>query len=137
MIALNVTIFVQCINFIVGLYLLNLLLIRPIRTLVKERKGTMHNLESAIADLTGRAEAKMANYEEVLEKARQEGLNFHLTLRSKALENAKNIVYDAEQVAQQTLIRSNAEIAFEKEKAEKALQKEKDAFVDLVVQKVL
>ena len=43
MLDLNITLVFQLVNFFIALYVLNLLLIRPIREIIRKRKAVMAN----------------------------------------------------------------------------------------------
>lgn len=44
MLDLNITLVFQLVNFFIALFMLNILLIRPIRTIIKKRNGIMDDM---------------------------------------------------------------------------------------------
>ena len=72
MLNLDITMLFQLVNFFIVLYVLNILLIRPIRGILKERRDKMDNLSGEADAFEREAEARLASYNESLQSARQE-----------------------------------------------------------------
>lgn len=68
----NVTLIIQLINFILTVVVLNYLLIKPIRGIVKKRRDLASDMLSAAENFTEDAEGKLKTYETALGKAREE-----------------------------------------------------------------
>ena len=64
--------FVQLANFIIILVVLNAVLIKPVRGMLKLRAETIAAQTSEVDGFTGSAEAKIKNYQAALEQARRE-----------------------------------------------------------------
>jgi F-type H+-transporting ATPase subunit b len=62
MIDLDITFFIQLVNFLVTLVVLNLILIRPIRDVIRRRSEAMAARIGSIEQFTRTAEGKMADY---------------------------------------------------------------------------
>lgn len=137
MIAINITVVVQLINFIVALCLLNILLIRPIRTIIVQRREKVVGLESSIASFTTLAEERLANYESALEKTRLNALEARVQVRQKALDNAQVIVHNAERDAHSSLEDAHKRVKQEVKEAQIVLQQDMQGFVDLAIKKIL
>ena len=72
MLDLNITMLFQLVNFFVALILLNVLLIRPIRNIIRQRKSVMDGMGSEAASFEEQAAQRLADYEAQLQGARQE-----------------------------------------------------------------
>ena len=87
MIDLDLTMAVQLVNFIITLVVLNMLLIRPVRELIRKRHNTLEGLASDAAELNGRAEKALKDYQNALQGARETGA----ALRKSAREDAEAV----------------------------------------------
>ena len=72
MLDLNVTMIFQLVNFLVAIYVLNILLIRPIRDIIKKRNGIMDGMAEEAESFEYQAAERLANYEAELTSARQD-----------------------------------------------------------------
>jgi len=136
-ITINFTVLIQLINFIATICLLNILLIRPIRTIIIQRREKVGELETSIASFSTLAEERLANYESVLEKTRITALEARVQVRQIALDSAKDIVHDAERGAHSSLEDAHKRVKQEVKEAQTALQQDMQGFVDLVIKKIL
>ena len=105
MLDLNITLVFQLVNFFIAIFVLNILLIRPIREIIKKRNGVMDNLAGEADSFESQAAERLANYEAELARARQdagltreEGRNAGLTeqqgLVGTAQKSARDILAD-------------------------------------------
>ena len=72
MLDLNITLVFQLVNFFIAIFVLNILLIRPIREIIKKRNGVMDNLAGEADSFESQAAERLANYEAELARARQD-----------------------------------------------------------------
>ena len=72
MLDLNVTMIFQLVNFLVAIYVLNILLIRPIRDIIKKRNGIMDGMAEEAESFEYQAAERLTNYEAELARARQD-----------------------------------------------------------------
>ena len=72
MLDLNVTRIFQLVNFLVAIFVLNILLIRPIRDIIKKRNGIMDGMAEEAESFEYQAAERLANYEAELARARQD-----------------------------------------------------------------
>jgi F-type H+-transporting ATPase subunit b len=137
MIELNATLLIQLINFLVLLFLLNLILIRPIRRVIKERADRMSGEMTEIEEFNDRAQQKLEDYQAQLEKARQEGVDLRLEKKNEAKDEEREIVSQAESEARQELDSARQEIDSQVKAAEEKLTKEVKQFAKQVADKIL
>ena len=72
MLDLNITLVFQLVNFFIALYVLNLLLIRPIREIIRKRKAVMDDMSGESESYEYQAESvKQAVVEEAKRQAEQ------------------------------------------------------------------
>lgn len=113
MLNLDITMLFQLVNFFIVLYVLNILLIRPIRGILKERRDKMDNLSGEADAFEREAEARLASYNESLQSARQEAGQTRDAARTAAQAEQQRIVQEAGQKAQALLTEAKASIKAE------------------------
>ncbi|MDR2055389.1 MAG: ATP synthase F0 subunit B [Desulfovibrio sp.] len=111
MLNLNVTLLIQLVNFFIAVFVLNLLLIRPIRDIIKKRKGLIGELSGEADNFEAEASRRLTSYEDELVKARQvaalarkeghaAGMAEQQNIVEKAQENARDIMDGARRAVQ-------------------------------------
>lgn len=103
MLDLNITLLFQLVNFLVAIYVLNLLLVKPIREIIKKRKGVLDDLERGATDFESQAAQKLDMYEASLAKARLEASATREQGRNNGLAERNAIVGDAQKSARDIL----------------------------------
>ena len=92
MISINVTFFIQIVNFLLFLYLMNRILYRPIRRMVAEREARMAAARQSIESAEGAAAAALADFEKGLRDARRAGRDKVRELKEAAYREEKAIL---------------------------------------------
>lgn len=103
MLDLNITLIFQLINFFIALFLLNWLLIRPVRAIIKKRNAIMDGLADEADKFHAEAVARLESYEAELAKARQQAGLTREEGKSAGLAELEAIVGKAQQSARQLL----------------------------------
>ncbi len=116
MLDLNITMLIQMVNFFIALYVLNVLLIRPIRAILQERRAKMDGLVNDAEGFEREAEERLEAYQADLSRARQEGSALRDAARNEGVKKQQEIIGEAGRSAQ-------AELA----KAQEAFRAEADA----------
>lgn len=137
MIEINWTIALQFVNFLVLMGLLHVLLFRPVRALLAERKATIDGGHGRARELKEQIEAKMARYQEQLQLAKQQGNEEKAALRSAAAKEEAEILGAAHEVATDRLKSIRERVAGEADKARSALQAEANGLAAQVATRVL
>ena len=89
MLDLNITLVFQLVNFFIALYVLNLLLIRPIREIIRKRKAVMDDMSGESESYEYQAEQRLSDYDNQLTRARQDaGQNREKAREAGAAEQA-------------------------------------------------
>ncbi len=136
MIDLDITFFIQLINFFIVLAVLNPLLIKPIRNIIKERKEATAALLGESEGFFQSADAKLAQYESSLAKAREEALVAREKARNEAIAAGEGITAQATQEAQVSLKAAREHIGAETATAFAALRAEIDPMAKQIIAKV-
>ncbi len=92
MIDINVTLLIQMANFLVFLFLMNLVLYRPIRKVVAERKRLISDKEKGIEKLENQARASLLEYDQKLQDARRAGALKIQELKAAGYEQEKELL---------------------------------------------
>lgn len=137
MIELNITFFIQLVNFFIVLLLLNLILYKPIRGMLRRRAEIMHQKVEDIESFNASAEEKLRSYEQELEQARLKAQEIRQVKKGEGFEEEKQIVQSASQEAMGILQSAREKAKSEKESALAALKKQVDKFAGLAAEKIL
>lgn len=108
MLDLNITLLFQLANFFIALIVLNILLIHPVREIIKKRKGIMDDMAAAADAFNAEATEKLNTYEADLARARQEAGLAREEGRQSGLSEQQSIVGEAQQSARQLLAENRA-----------------------------
>ena len=103
MLDLNVTLIFQLVNFLVAIYVLNILLIRPIRDIIKKRNGIMDGMAEEAESFEYQAAERLANYEAELARARQDAGLTREEGRAEGMVEQQKLVGDAQKSARDIL----------------------------------
>ncbi len=137
MIDLNATFFVQFVNFVLILILLNVILIGPIRRILKKRAEHMAAQMEGIEGFTAGAAAKLADYEKALDLARQQATAGRVALKEEGLAQEKTLLDAAGAEAAKSVQAARSEIASQADAAKKALGAGVEGLASKAVAKVL
>ncbi len=137
MINLDITLFVQFINFVITLVVLNILLIKPIREVIKKRTGVMAGLVGETERFTQSAAEKLKNYEAALEEARKAGTEERLRFKAEAQTEEQKLIGAAGAEAQKKLAAARGEIETQSKDAMESLKGQVGALADKAVDKIL
>jgi len=137
MIDLDYTFFVQLVNFMVILTVLNLILYRPIRGIIKKRAEVMSQKLGTIEDFAAKAEAKLESYKVALSGARVEAQQLRVTLKAEGAAVESTVLAEAGAEAAEKVAAARKEIDGQKQTALKALRGEVAAYAKNVADKVL
>jgi F-type H+-transporting ATPase subunit b len=137
MIDLDYTFFVQLVNFMVILTVLNLILYRPIRGIIKKRAEVMSQKLGSIEDFAAKAEAKLESYKVALSGARVEAQQLRVALKAEGVAVESSVLAEAGAEAAEKVAAARKEIDGQKQTALKALRQEVATYAKNVASKVL
>ena len=137
MVSVDGSIVLQIANFLLLIWILNMVLYKPIRKILLERKEKMTGLQSAIDGSAEQAKSKEDAYAEGVRQARAAGQKEKESLMQAAEEEEKAIIGKINESAQAELRDVKAKIAEEMGTVKATLEEEIDAFADAIGQKIL
>lgn len=128
---------IQIVNFIVLILLMNLVLYRPVRKILKERKNKVQGLEEAIES----SQRDVAESEEVF-KGKMSGARKRGGQEKEAMEQAgqaeeRRIIDEINEKARADLDAVRAQIARDAEQAKRKLEGEIKGFSVAIAEKIL
>ena len=131
------SILIQIANFIFTIWVLNLLLYKPIRKILTQRKEKVDGLELSIETSTKDAREKDEAFIVGVKEARSRGVEKKNALMQEAADEEKSIIADINRKAQAELVQVREKIKKEAEVARNSLQKGIDSFADQISEKIL
>ncbi len=137
MIDLDITMVVQFINFIITLFVLNILLVKPIRGILKERAEVMAKAVNETENFVTSAAEKLKNYEAALAEARAAGTQERMRLKDEGLAEEKKVVDIASKDAHESLAAARGEIEAQSKGAIDKLTARVDGMAQKAVAKIL
>ena len=131
------TVGIQIINFLIILWILNLILYRPIRNILRQRKEKIDGLEFSNETYNEDAQEKDTAFAAGIKEARAKGLNEKEALLQAAAAEEKEIIAKVNAKAQAELADIREKISQEAETAKQALKAKMDEFSSDICQKIL
>jgi F-type H+-transporting ATPase subunit b len=137
MINLDITLVIQMINFLILLFVLNLILFRPIRKIIKERNQIVETFNSDIASLTGEAQASMEEFEEKILETKKEGVGRVQSMKDEGEQAEVELIATTTQEVQARIEEARKKVASDIQDARTELQKQVQTFSVAVTEKIL
>jgi len=137
MINVDGSVFIQIINFLFLIWVMNKIVYKPIRQALLQRMKKVSDLESTIADFTVQAQEKEDVFAQGIKNARARGLEQKQALMASGADGEKVVIENIIKKTQSELTVSRERIAQEAEAVRISLQKELDTYVNAISQKIL
>jgi len=124
-------------NFLFLIWILNLILYKPIRNVLKQRQQKVSGLEESITacqkDVKDKEDAFMA----AIRDARAKGMKQKEALMAEAAEEEKRIIAKINETAQADLAKVREKIVEDAEAVRNTLMQEIDSFAEAIGHKIL
>ncbi|MEW6215108.1 MAG: ATP synthase F0 subunit B [Nitrospirota bacterium] len=137
MLEFNIWFFVLAANFLILLFILNVILFKPLLKLFKEREDTVKGSLDAAKDMNNRREEGIARLNRELADARNRSKEIFEALKAEGLQKQKEVLSAAAAEGSKMLEGARTELRVEAEKARKALRADVDKFSDEIVRKLV
>ncbi len=128
---------IQIVNFVLLIWVLNVIVYKPIRGILIRRKEKIDGLEKSIETKENSAIEKDKAYGAGLKDARSNGLKEKESLLNAAAAEEQEIIGKINEKAQENLKEIREKIRKETEEVRTALQQEVDTFAEAIGQKIL
>jgi F-type H+-transporting ATPase subunit b len=137
MIELDWTLFAQIVNFLLLVYLLNLVLFRPLRQGLQARQAQIASFEGDIAQLGDSQQGLLNQVKENLTEARKQGLGQREGLRQEGAQTEASLLEKVKQEVDAEWAKVEKKIKEDVAKARKALQAQSQDFAQALAAKII
>lgn len=137
MIKVDGSLFIQIVNFLFLIWVLNIVLYKPIRNILLKRKEKIEGLQQSIDISNKDASERDVAFAQGIREARAKGLKEKDSLMAAASEEEKNMIEEINKKAQADLAEVQDKIKRDAEAVRTVLQKEVDDFAKAIGQKLL
>lgn len=136
-ISLDITFFIQLINFLVSLLIINALIIKPIRSNMARRKALIDADNKDTENFTQRMNAQYAQYEERLGKVRAEIASERERSKNTAEDSARSVINAANDEARGIRQEAAKKVQQESKEALEVLQAKVSGYSKEALSKIL
>lgn len=137
MISVDSSVFIQIVNFLFLIWILNKILYRPIRDILAKRRDRVTGMEDGIENCLNEAREKDALFSEGIRSARSNGTMEKDKVVQEAEEEERAIIRQINEKAQAELAKVREKIAKDAEEVRKSLLQEVDKFANDIGEKIL
>jgi len=137
MLEINQWFFVLAAQFLVLLFILNLILFKPLLKVFKEREDTVKGSLDAAKEMNNKREESIARLNRELADTRSKAKEIFETRRAEGLQKQKEVLSKAEAEASEILDKARSDLKAEVERARNTLRAEVDKFSDEIVRKLV
>lgn len=137
MISVDGSLILQIINFIVLIWAMNIVLYRPIRKVLQQRKSRVTDLENGLSQSGAEMREKDEAFKQGIQAARGVGAKEKEGYLEEAAAEEQKIVNAINQKAQMELSTVREKISREAEVVRQALLREVDTFAEAISKKIL
>jgi F-type H+-transporting ATPase subunit b len=137
MISIDGSLFIQIANFLLLIWVLNIVCYKPIRNVLIKRKEKINGMEKVIDDTSKEATDKEQAFAEGIKQARSEGVKEKESLIEEANQEEKRITEEINKRAQANLAEIREKISKDAEDVRASLLKEIDTYAMAIGQKIL
>lgn len=124
-------------NFFILLFLLNIILFKPILRIFKERDDTVKGSLGAAKEMNAKREEGIHNLNSDIAQARHKAKEIFEAMRTDGLNAQKAVLTESEAAAASILAKAREELRTEVEKARQSLRADVDKFSDEIVRKLV
>ncbi len=133
----NITLLFQIANFLLLLFILNIIVYRPIRKILGRRGDEVISFQEKIEEFQNRSEKGAKALEENMAGARNQGFKEKENLKSAGLEEEKVTLQEAISAAEEKIGKAKGEIDQNTAQARQSLEEEVRAFSRELAEKIL
>jgi F-type H+-transporting ATPase subunit b len=137
MIKIDYSVFIQIANFLFLVWILNIVVYKPIRKILRQRAGKIDTYNQRIDTCVDQSLQKDSDYNSGLRSARAKGLKEKEAFLEDAREEERAIIERINAKAQAELTKTKEEIARDAQKVQTELEKEINGFAGSIGEKIL
>ena len=137
MLKIDYTLFFQIANFLILLFVLNIVLFRPIRKILSRRSDEINAFRKTIEDFQGKSAKYSKDLEENILGANREGYREKEDLKGKGLEAEKEMLQEANASVEEKIGKAKEEIQANVLNARQSLEADVGVFSKELAEKIL
>jgi len=137
MIDVDYTVFIQLVNFLITIVVLNFILIKPVRQQISARNDLTAGYAADIEKFTAEASEKISGYEAALSEARAQASLSRDSIKSEGLAKEHELIQIAQNDAQAYLQSSREQTARDAKAAMGSLLSQVNDFANKAMKKIL
>jgi F-type H+-transporting ATPase subunit b len=137
MITIDATMFIHIVNILILIAVMNAVLYRPVRAMLKERKKEIGSLETDIETFEKNSELRLEEFDQKLAETRSRAKEEFDSVRGAAMAESSKDVSAVRLEADKGKTAGLADIASQFEKAKGELQGQLDSFAGDMANKIL
>lgn len=136
MISINATLIVQVLHFLILVFILNRLMLRPLMHQMEERDQHIQQARKDSEEMLNEAERLVEERHAMEMKARRSAAHERAQLKEQAVAEAEGIFDETRKEVAGIRERIDAEVRSQMEMAEQALNQEADALAEEIAEKI-
>ena len=137
MLDIDHTLVIQIANFLFLLFLLNIIVYRPIRRIISKRKADMSSSEDTTQTWRQKAEKCSQEYEENILETRKQGLSQRENIKDEGIKKEREMLRVTYASVEERIDEARKEIQDRIAQAKQSLQTELEAFSRELAEKIL
>jgi len=137
MLTIDYSLFIQIANFLFLIFLLNIIVYRPIRGILNRRKEEMSSTEEIIQDWKRKADRNSEEFENRLLETRNEGLKEKGNIKGQGMEEEREMLLNVYSSVEENIDKARLEIQDTISQAKQSLQTEVETFSHELAEKIL
>ncbi len=137
MISINDTLFLQVIHFLILVFILNRIMLRPILKVINDRTDKKENSKNEIKDLVIKTDELVEEFLLRETKARKDAGEDRAGVRSEGLIKAEEFLDKSRKDVAEIRVKSSKEVTREVDKANLLLNDQAASLVDMIMEKLI
>jgi F-type H+-transporting ATPase subunit b len=137
MLTINHTVFIQILNFLILLILLNIIAYRPIRGILNRRREEMSSRQGLAEGWNKKADEFSDELKTSISATKKEGLRQKENIKNEGVESERLILDDAFSSVEENMIRARSEIQVRLAEARETLRNDLDTLSRDLAKKIL
>lgn len=137
LLSINETLIVQMISFLIFLFVINRVMIRPLRGLMSDRVKLVENMRQDIVNAEGKFEAVLEQIKQRDSALRQEAFAINEKLEEAGSQEASELISATREEISSLKAQAARDVDVEIQEAKKYIQKESETLSVAIMEKVL
>ncbi|HOP47342.1 MAG TPA: hypothetical protein PK874_06730 [Desulfobacteraceae bacterium] len=137
MISINATLILQVVQFVIFVFILNRLMLRPVLKILRDRSEHVNKIGNEIKEFEHKFDDLIAEYASTENEARKKAMEERNTLKTEAMAKANELFNNTKDEISSIRDDLDKEIKKQIEKIRPSLKREADNIVDEITEKIV